>query len=206
VPQHGKAIRVRDALGRVSPHPLNSSTSEPIQQFSVDAAEAAVAEDADDVAALDVLRDVRDDGVHVREVGGVFAGGFQIEHQLFRVEAFGGGDLLEARDGGDDHGVGIGEGGGQFILKNIAARGVAAGLEDGPELLLRVFDAQGAQGFADGGRVVAEIIDDGDAAGDAANFHAAFDAFEGVEGGLDLFVREAAMFGAGDDGEARCGR
>src|SRR5665213_565213 len=34
-------------------------------------------------------------------------------------------------------------------------------------------------------------------ASNAANFHAAFDAFESVEAGLDLFVGESAMLGAG---------
>ena len=47
--------------------------------------------------------------------------------------------------------------------------------------------------------MMAEVIHDRHAAGDAADFHAALDAFEGVEGGLDLVVLEAAMFGARDD-------
>ena len=37
-----------------------------LQQLAVDAAEAAVAEDDGDVAALDVLRNGRNDGIHGR--------------------------------------------------------------------------------------------------------------------------------------------
>jgi hypothetical protein len=46
--------------------------------------------------------------------------------------------------------------------------------------------------------MMAEIVHHRHPAGDAAHFHAALDAFEGVEGGLNLFVGQAAMFGAGD--------
>ena len=49
--------------------------------------------------------------------------------------------------------------------------------------------------------MMAEIINHGNAAGHAANFHAAFDALEGVERGLNLLILQPAMFGAGDDRE-----
>src|SRR5215831_1900596 len=49
--------------------------------------------------------------------------------------------------------------------------------------------------------MMAEIVHDGHAAGNAADLHAALDAFERVEGGLNLMVLETAMFGAGDDGQ-----
>ena len=44
------------------------SPSQPLQQFSVNAAEAAVAEHDNDIAALRDLGDVRDDGIHVRQI------------------------------------------------------------------------------------------------------------------------------------------
>ena len=90
---------------------------------------------------------------------------------------------------------------GQFALEDIAPGGVAARLEDGPEALLGVAAAQRAQGFADGGGMMAEIVYHRDAAGHAAHFHAPPHAFEGVEAGLDLFVGQAAMLGGGDDGQ-----
>lgn len=50
------------------------------EQFAVDAVETAVAEHADHVAALRVFRQMRDDGVRVRQIRRGFAGGFQILH------------------------------------------------------------------------------------------------------------------------------
>ena len=64
-----------------------------------------------------------------------------------------------------------------------------------------VAPAQRAQGFADGGGMMAKIVHHRDAAGHAAHFHAPPHAFEGVEGGLDLFVGQSAMLGGGDDGQ-----
>ena len=57
---------------------------------------------------------------------------------------------------------------------------------------------QRAQRLANRGRMMAEVVHHRHAAGDAAHFHAALDAFEGVERGLDLLVLQAAMLGAGD--------
>src|SRR5690349_2272925 len=48
---------------------------------------------------------------------------------------------------------------------------------------------------------MAEIVDDGDAARDAAHFHATFDAFKGVERRLDLVILESAMFSTSDHGQ-----
>ena len=53
--------------------------------------------------------------------------------------------------------------------------------------------------LADGRRMMAEIVHHRHAAGDAAHFHAALDALERVERGLDLLVLQPAMLGAGDD-------
>ena len=64
---------------------------------------------------------------------------------------------------------------------------------------VRILDAQRAQGLANRGGMMAEVVHHRHAAGNAAHFHAALDALEGVEGGLDLVVLEAAMLGAGDD-------
>ena len=47
--------------------------------------------------------------------------------------------------------------------------------------------------------MVAEVVHHRHAARDAAHFHPPFDAFEGVERGLDLMVFQPAMLGAGDD-------
>ena len=167
----------------------------------MDAVKAAVAEDDDDVPAARAFGDVVDDGVGVGQVVRFLAEHFQIFHELHGIEAVAGGELFQAGDLGEDHDTGIGKGVGQFVLEDVAPGGVGAGLEDGPDFFRGIFDAQGLEGLADGGGVMAEIVHNGDAAGDALDFHATFDAFEGVEGGLDLLVFQAAMLGAGDDGK-----
>ena len=117
------------------------------------------------------------------------------------VEAVAGGEQFQTGDLGEDDDTGIGKGVEQFVLEDVAPGGVGAGFEDGPDFFRGVFNAQGLEGLADGGGVMAEVVHDGNAAGDAFDFHAAFDALEGVEGGLDLLVFQAAMLGAGDDSE-----
>src|SRR5688572_10109711 len=48
---------------------------------------------------------------------------------------------------------------------------------------------------------MAEVVHYGDAAGNAAHFHSPLDAFERVEGGLNLAVLKSAMLGARHDCE-----
>ena len=50
-----------------------SEPTQPLQQLAVDAAEPAVAEYDHDFSPLRALRDMGHDGVHVGQVGGVFA-------------------------------------------------------------------------------------------------------------------------------------
>ena len=118
-----------------------------------------------------------------------------------RVKPFFGFEQLQTRDLGNNHGIRLAEGLGQFLLENIAARGVAPRLEDGPNALVGVTQAQRAQGFADGRGMMPKIVQDSHAAGDAAHFHAPFDSLERVEAGLNLLVGQTAMFGAGDHGQ-----
>ena len=125
----------------------------------MDAAEAAVAEHTHHIAALRILPDVLDDGVHVSKVGGGFAERLDVLHQLLGVQAFLGLQLVEVGDLRDDDGVGVLEGKREFLLENIPARGVRARLEDGPDFLPGEFQAQRAERFTDGGRVMAEVID-----------------------------------------------
>ena len=51
-----------------------------IQQLSMDAAESAVAENADHVAALHIFRHMSDNGFDIRQIGGRLAGTRQILH------------------------------------------------------------------------------------------------------------------------------
>jgi len=177
------------------------SPTQALQQFAVNSSKTAIAKDADDFAAERALRNVGHDGIDVRQISSVLSCASEVEHQFFGVKPFFRREQFQASHLRDDDRIGIGKGAGQLVLENVAASCIGARFENGPDFLLRIFDAQGAQGLADSSGVVAEIVEDGDAAGDAADFHAAFDAFESVKGGLDLMVLEAAMFGASNDGE-----
>src|SRR5436190_17723402 len=46
--------------------------------------------------------------------------------------------------------------------------------------------------------MMAKVVDDGNTTSDAANFHSALDALEGVEGRLNLVIFQSAMFSARD--------
>lgn len=73
----------------------------------------------------------------------------------------------------------------QGVLEDGTAGGVGSGFEDGPKTLAWVLVAHCLKSLGNGGGVMAEIIDDGDSAGCAADFLAALDAFEGGDGLLD---------------------
>ncbi len=65
---------------------------------------------------------------------------------------------------------------------------------------LRIDGAQGAQGFANGGGVVGEVVDDGDAVDFGADFEAALDALEGGESGDDGLLGDALAGSKGGGG------
>jgi hypothetical protein len=85
---------------------------------------------------------MRDDGVRVRQIGRVLAGGLQILHQLFGIQPLLRRELLQPRHLGNDHRVRIRKRSREFRLKNIPARRVAARLEDRPDFFARIFQAQ----------------------------------------------------------------
>ena len=127
--------------------------------------------------------------------------GIESFDDVFRVESLRVGNaLLLIDEFGEDYAVGEAEAGDEIVLQDLAAEGVGARLEDGPEARLGVDGAESAEGFADGGGVVGEVVDDGDAGDLGADFKPAFDAFEGGEGGLDGGERNALMGGEGGGG------
>lgn len=165
---------------------LRSFGRESREEFVVNAAEAAVAEDGHDVVGADFFGHVGDDFFDGGQIGGGFAVGGDFFHQARGVEAFFGFQEFEPRDLRDDYRVGEAEGFGEFGLKNITPRGVCARFENGPEAAAGVADSQGADGFADRGWMMAEVIDESDAARGSADFHAAFYSAEAHKGAADL--------------------
>ncbi len=177
------------------------SALESLQQLAVNPAEAAVAEHHHHVAALHLLREMRYDGVGVRQIRRRLAGRADVQHQFFRIQPFFRREQFQARNLGNNHPVRVHKGLGQFRLKIIPARRVCARLEDGPDFFLRVTDAQRPHRFADGGWMMAEIVNHRHAAGDALDLHASLDALERGERRLDLLVRQTAVFCRADDRE-----
>ena len=96
---------------------------------------------------------------------------------------------------GEDDAGGEAEAGDEVGCEDFAAEGVGAGLEDGPEAGRGVDGAEGAEGFADGGGVVGEVVDEGDAANYSTDFEAALDAFKVGKGGEDGFLGDALSEG-----------
>ena len=87
--------------------------------------------------------------------------------------------LASGVDGNEFDGVGLGEGGGE-IVEQVASSGVAVGLEENVNVPIATL-AGGGKGGADFRRVVAIIVDDGDAVSGALVLKAAVDATKAAE-------------------------
>ena len=111
------------------------------------------------------------------------------------MQALGIRDALLLIDAGEDDAVGKTEAFDQIALEDFAAERIGARFEDCPKARMRIDGAQRAQGFANGGWVVGEIVDDGDAADFGANFETALDALEAGESCDDCFFLDALTRG-----------
>ena len=129
------------------------------------------------------------------DVAGAEGGG-----DVFRDEALGHRDGLGLEDPGEEDLIGKGEGVDETVFEDVAAEGVGAGFEDGDEAAAPVAGAERAKGFADGGWVVGEVVDEGDSVEFGAHFEATFDAAEGGEGFNDGFFGNALADGEGGGG------
>ena len=69
----------------------------------------------------------------------------------------------------------------EAVLEDLAGGGVATGLEGRDEGAARVSGAQGLEGEGDGGRVMAEVLDDHEVGTVDQHLLAAADALEGRE-------------------------
>ena len=141
-----------------------------------------------------------DDGVGVGEKLGGRACGVERADDIFGMEALGLGDALLLVDAGENDAIGEAKAGDEIGFEHFAAQRVGARLENGPEARLRIDGAQGAQGFANGGGVVREVFNDGDAGDLGADFEAALDALEGGERLGDGFFADALAGGKGRGG------
>src|SRR5579872_5959245 len=174
---------------------LLRASAEGSGKLFVDALEAAVGEDRDYIPRHEARRNLCHDGVGVRQQGRGFTGGGQGGDNVFRMESLGGRDSLRLINAGEDDLVSKREAVDEFALEDVAAEGVAARLENGPEAAARIGRTQSAEGFADRGGMVGEVIDDRDAVDFSANLEAAAHRAKGGEGFDDGIPRKALAGG-----------
>jgi len=111
----------------------------------------------------------------------LFSASDDLSNQRLRIE------LLRQRDTGqlrrllDADQVSPVEGPAVVVLKHIAATGVAARLEQGPQAALRVVAANGFDGLPHRRWMMSEIIDDNDAVYLAQHILTAFDTLKGEQ-------------------------
>ena len=133
-PPPGRACRSTDL------QVLQITSSQPFQQFGVDAAEAAVAEDADDIAAGWALPGRGDPRWRPRPAGrpAVFAGGLQVAHELLRDRAARPARSCSSRaTWATTTASASAKAATSSCLKHVAPGGVGARLEHRPDLLVR---------------------------------------------------------------------
>ena len=161
----------------------------------MDAVEAAVAENDHDIAGFCQRLEALNDRVGGGFVESRFASGCNVGDDLIRLEALVFGQLVEAGDLRNKNPVGLGKSFWQVVLKHGASGGVRSRFKESPQTDGAEFFAKPGERFADGGRVVTEVVDDRDAVDCATNFLAAADALEGCQRGADFFDWNAVVVG-----------
>lgn len=101
-----------------------------------------------------------------------------LKDEFAHIQSFLGSQLLFSGNGADGHSVGGAQSLGEFLLEYIAAGGIGAWFKSRPDALRRVTLAQGGKCLGDSGRVMAEIVNEGDTRFNPENLHPAADALE----------------------------
>ena len=143
----------------------------------MNAAEATIRHEDDDIAGAMLAYDRVDNGVDVRDVTSLVTPGLKIVDQLRGIEALG---FRQRRPeyGREDHLIGRAKRAREIVLEDTTARRRRARLEDGPYPLSGITDSESGERFLDRSRVVREIVQYGDAICNANGFEPAFDALE----------------------------
>ena len=100
---------------------LGKLSLEAVDELLVDAVEAAVTEDHDNVAFIREGFEFFDDGIRCWLVERMFTGSGDIGHDAFGIEAFNFRELIQTGDLSDEYAISFRKGGGEVILKNGAA-------------------------------------------------------------------------------------
>ena len=162
------------------------------RKFLVDAAEAAVGEDGDDISAAQFRSDGLDDGVGIGQKARAAAILLDLSGKSRQFEALIFGDGLGAEDSGDDYFIGMRQAAREIALQHAAAQRIGARLENRPQACAGVAGAERLQRSGDGGGMMREVIDDRDAIDLGLHFEAALHALESLERVGDGFFRHAA--------------
>src|SRR5688572_7935694 len=161
-----------------------------VQELAMDAAEAAVRHQHDNVPLAMLPDDRADDLVVVRQVTRAPALGAKVVDEAPGVEPLGVGQR-RAEDRCDDDFVGADKSPGKIILKHATARRGGARLEDRPDTAFRVTVPQRRKRFVHRGRMVRKIVENRHPMRDADRFEPALDAGERAEALSKLRRREA---------------
>ena len=163
--------------------------------------EGAVGHDEENVLWPDLRKDEPEHGLHVEEVVGFLAAGGDVLDELSGGEPLFRGDALHVGRLLDEDDISGVEGAGILLLEDLPTTRVGPGLEDGPEPPAAVEGPERLDGHLNRGRMVSEVVDDGDPAGLAAHLLAAPYALEGRERLLDALNSHPELPRQGDEAE-----
>src|SRR3989441_871544 len=149
--------------------------AERLKKFLMDAAEAAVRHEDDQVAGPMLARDGLDDVVDRLRLARLLTAAVEIADELRNREPL---RLRELRSENrrNQHFVGAGERAGEVVLKHAAARRGRSRLEDGPDPRRRMRGAHAGDRLGDRGRMMREIVVHRDAVRRADHFEPPLDA------------------------------
>lgn len=181
---------------------VKGSVLQSLQKFGMDAFKAAVAHNQNNVSRLGFLADGGYDFLRMPANQGILAQRGQVAGKFMQVQAVRQCHLVRMVHGGDHGEVRRGERQGQFVLEDIAARGVGARFENGPDAGFWITLAQAQDGLFDGRGVVREVVHDGNAVHNSLDFLPARDALKPGQGTRKLLDAQPRELG-GRDGHGR---
>src|SRR6185437_16914982 len=97
-----------------------------------------------------------------------------------QIKALGFGDRFRSEDARHHYLIRSGQRLRQIVLQHVAAQGVGAWFENGPQTSPGIAGAQSLNGLGDSGGVVSKVVNDGDTLNLSFNFQSPLHAFESL--------------------------
>ena len=151
---------------------------ESIKQFAVNATETPVRHDDDYIAGVQLPGQRFDDLICAAAKLRRDTAAAKLIAHLFRIQPLSGRYFVLAKYFGQDYAICTRQRVDEFSLKDAAAQGVGARLEQRPEPAARETGTSRAKGFANGGGMMREIVHNDNTADFANNFHTPPHTFE----------------------------